>query len=238
MSDTVPRRILLKLSGESLGGAAGSGLDPEALGSVAEQIARAASTIQIAVVVGAGNICRGSSMADMAIHRTEADAIGMVATHVNALALAGFIRAQGIDCTVMGPNSSVPQVERFDAAQARRELALSRVILLAGGTGNPFFTTDTCAALRAAELDATELLKGTKHDGIFDSDPACNPDAQKFDQITYDEVLDRGLAAMDATAFTLCREQQIPIRIFDMSKPKAIYDAITGEVVGSLILSS
>lgn len=237
MVDSVPRRILLKLSGESLGGKSGSGLAPEALSFVVKQVARAAQSVQIALVVGAGNICRGSSFSGMEIHRTEADAIGMVSTHVNALALAAFLRAQGANCIVMGPHSSVSQVERFDAARARAALSGNQIVILAGGTGNPFFTTDTCAALRASELDAHELLKGTKHDGIFDSDPAQNPTAKKFEQITFDEVIQRGLAAMDQTAFTMCRENKIPLRIFDMNRPDAIFEALTGNAVGSLISS-
>ncbi|MGE4631495.1 MAG: uridine monophosphate kinase [Planctomycetota bacterium] len=238
MPDGNSRRVLLKLSGEALGGPSGSCLDHAALTMVSDQIVRAASSVQIAIVVGAGNILRGSDWADLNVHRTDSDAIGMVATHVNALALAACIRSDGQDCIVMGPHSSVPQVEVFDSHLARNHLACQKVILLAGGTGNPFFTTDTCAALRAAELDADELLKGTKHDGIFDCDPANNSNAKKFDHITFDEVLSRGLAAMDSTAFTLCREQGIPLRIFDMNLPGAIFAAVTGDGVGSSITSS
>lgn len=235
MSDNEPRRVLLKLSGEALRGDSGSVLDPEMLRLIADQVARAARHVQIALVVGAGNICRGGSWADLAVHRTDADAIGMVATHVNALALGAHLRTHGQSCVIMGPHSSVPQVQHFDSSAARAQLAQNHVVLLAGGTGNPYFTTDTCAALRAAELDVQELLKGTKHDGIYDTDPAINPDANKLDLITFDEVLNRGLAAMDSTAFTLCREQRIPLRIFDMNRPDAIYEALTGKPVGSRI---
>ncbi|HIC24151.1 MAG TPA: uridine monophosphate kinase [Planctomycetes bacterium] len=237
MAESKPRRVLLKLSGELLGGASGSCLDLDALTMVCQQILRASSTVQIAIVVGAGNILRGSDWAKQRVHPTDADAIGMVATHVNALALCAHLRSGGQNCVVMGPHSSVPQVQLFESGCARAHLARHEIVLLAGGTGNPFFTTDSCAALRAAELDVDELLKGTKHDGIFDSDPAKSPDANKFDHITFDEVLSRGLAAMDSTAFTLCREQNIPLTIFDMKRPDSIFDAIMGNPVGSRISS-
>ncbi len=235
MADQKTRRVLLKLSGEALGGDSGSGLDPAALSHVCDQVFRAASKVEIAIVVGAGNICRGSSWADQGVHQADADAIGMVATHVNALSLAVSLKALGQKCLVMGPHSSVPQVQPFDSGAARAALARREVVLLAGGTGNPFFTTDSCAALRAAELSVDELLKGTKHDGIFDSDPALHPEARKFEEISFDEVLKRGLAAMDSTAFTLCREQQTLLRIFDMNRPGSIYEALIGNPVGSRI---
>ncbi len=237
MAESKPRRVLLKLSGESLGDPSGSCLDLEALAMVCQQILRASSTVQIAIVVGAGNILRGSDWDQQRAHPTDADAIGMVATHVNALALCAHLRSAGNNCVVMGPHSSVPQVQIFESGRAREHLARHDIVVLAGGTGNPFFTTDSCAALRAAELDVDELLKGTKHDGIFDSDPAKSPDAKKFDHITFDEVLSRGLAAMDSTAFTLCRERNIPLRIFDMNQPGSIFDAIMGNPVGSRISS-
>ena len=237
MGKGTTRRVLLKLSGEALGGPAGIGLDFEALGAVSEQIARAAHEIQIAIVVGAGNLCRGADWSSDKVHRADADAIGMAATHVNALALRAHLQIHDCPSEVMGAGSPVPQVQPFDSTKARQMLSSGTTMVFSGGTGNPFFTTDPCAALRAAELDCVELLKGTKHDGIYDQDPALHPDAKKLEITTFDHVLDAGLKAMDASAFTLCRDQQISLRIFDMTREHAIFEAITGDPVGSLIES-
>ena len=235
MARDVARRVLLKLSGEALGGKSGTGLDHLALTAISSQIARASGSVELAIVVGAGNICRGADWATERFHRTDADAIGMAATHVNALALGAHLGFAGLKTMVMGAGSPVPQVRPFHSSIAREALAAGTTLLLSGGTGNPFFTTDTCAALRAAELDCTELLKGTKHDGIYDRDPAEYPDARRLDCTTFDHVLEQGLEAMDATAFTLCRDQQISLRIFDMTRENAIHEALIGEPVGSLI---
>ena len=235
MARDVARRVLLKLSGEALGGESGTGLDHLALTAISSQIARASGSVELAIVVGAGNICRGADWATEGFHRTDADAIGMAATHVNALALSAHLGFAGLKTMVMGAGSPVPQVRPFHSSIAREALAAGTTLLLSGGTGNPYFTTDTCAALRAAELDCTELLKGTKHDGIYDRDPVEYPDARRLDSTTFDHVLEQGLEAMDATAFTLCRDQQISLRIFDMTRENAIHEALIGEPVGSLI---
>ncbi|MDE0960757.1 MAG: UMP kinase [Planctomycetota bacterium] len=238
MDHGATRRVLLKLSGEALGGAAGVGLDFQALRTVSEQISRAASlNTEIAIVVGAGNLCRGADWSSEKLHRSDADAIGMTATHVNALALRAHLQMQDCPAVVLGAGSPVPQIQRFHSGEARQLLSLGTTVVLSGGTGNPYFTTDTCAALRAAELDCGELLKGTKHDGIYDQDPARYPEANKLETTTFDHVLEAGLKAMDTSAFTLCRDQRISLRIFDMTRENAIYEAITGVAVGSLIES-
>lgn len=235
MAIDVVRRVLLKLSGEALGGPSGTGLDHLALTAISSQIAKASGSVELAIVVGAGNICRGADWDSDSFHRTDADAIGMAATHVNALALSAHLGFAGLNTMVMGAGSPVPQVRPFDSGLAREALAAGTTVVLSGGTGNPFFTTDTCAALRAAELNCTELLKGTKHDGIYDRDPAEHPDARRLDSTTFDHVLEQGLEAMDASAFALCRDQQISLRIFDMTRENAIHEALRGEPVGSLI---
>ncbi len=229
------RRVLLKLSGEALGGASRVGLDADAISDVSRQIVEASTSIEIAIVVGAGNICRGANWTNSSIHRSDADAIGMAATHVNALSLALSIEAAGATAAVFGAGSPVPQVKHFDSRECRQRLASGQVIVLSGGTGNPFFTTDTCAALRAAELDCQELLKGTKHDGIYDRDPAVHEDAVRLPETTFDHVLEQGLEAMDSAAFSLCRDQKISLRIFDMTRDNAILEALTGVAVGSII---
>ena len=229
------RRVLLKVSGEVLGGDSGTGLCQNSLARLTQEVARASSHIQIAIVVGAGNICRGEDWNGTGLPQTIADAIGMSATHVNALAIYAHLQLLGTPSLVMGAGSPVPQVEPFNPTRARQKLSEGHVVILSGGTGNPFFTTDTCSVLRAAELECQEVLKATKVDGVYDADPEKVPGAQRFDVITFSEVLKRNLRVMDSTAFTMCNEQGLRLRVFDMHPEGAVESALMGDPVGTLV---
>jgi len=227
--------VLLKVSGEALGGSSGIGICQNSLARLTDQVARASSFTEIAIVVGAGNICRGKDWADTGLPQPLADAIGMAATHVNALAIHAQLVLREVPSSVMGAGTPVPQVETFNSLTGREKLSAGQVLVLSGGTGNPYFTTDTCSALRAAELDCSEILKATKVDGVFDKDPVKFPDAIKFDQLTFREALDRQIRVMDSTAFTMCNEQGIDVRVFNMSPEGVVEKALRGEPVGTLV---
>ena len=230
------RRILLKLSGEALMGANRYGIDPDTVRQLASALAGAqAQGVQIAVVVGGGNIVRGEGLEAAGIDRVTGDQMGMLATLINALALQESVEQNQIPCRVMSA-IPVPQVcESYIRRRAVRHLEKGRLVVFATGTGNPFFTTDSAASLRAVEIGADILLKATKVDGVYSSDPLTDKDAQRFDVIDYDEALHRKLGVMDSTALVLCRDNRIPIRVFDMFEEGALMRLLAGEPVGTLV---
>jgi uridylate kinase len=231
------RRILLKLSGESLGHpGSGQGLDPQGIGSIARQVARVARKgVEVAVVCGGGNIVRGAPLAASGIQRATADSMGMLGTVINALALASAIEDQGVEARVLSALEIPPVAETFVRRRAISHLEKGRVVLLAGGTGNPFFTTDTAAALRATELSCEVLLKATKVDGVYSADPKKDPSAQRFERLSYMEVLERGIKVMDGTAITLCMEHRLAVIVFDLFREGNIERVVRGEELGTRI---
>lgn len=230
------KRILLKLSGEALQGEQGYGIDPKVISEIASQIAQIVDGgVELAITVGGGNIFRGLAGAAEGMDRAQADYIGMLATIMNALALQEGLERAGVDTRVQSAISMQEVAEPYIRRKAIRHLEKGRVVIFAGGTGNPYFTTDTTAALRACEIDAEAILKATQVDGIYDSDPHANPDATKFDEISYMEVLSRELHVMDSTATTLCMDNGIPIIVFNLHKPGNIDRALKGEHVGTTV---
>lgn len=229
-------RVLLKLSGEALAGDLGYGIDPKVVDDLAEEIAEIVKDgVQLAIVVGGGNIFRGLAGSAEGMDRAQADYIGMLATVMNALALQDAFERHGIFSRVQSAINMQEVSEPFIRRRAIRHLEKGRVVILAAGTGNPYFTTDTTAALRACELDVDCLMKATKVDGVYDCDPAKNPDAKRFDKISYMEVLNRGLNVMDATATSLCMDNDVPMIVFDLTKPGNIQKALRGMDVGTTI---
>lgn len=230
------KRILLKLSGEALQGEQGYGIDPKVISEIASQIAQIVDGgVELAITVGGGNIFRGLAGAAEGMDRAQADYIGMLATIMNALALQEGLERAGVDTRVHSAISMQEVAEPYIRRKAIRHLEKGRVVIFAGGTGNPYFTTDTTAALRACEIDAEAILKATQVDGIYDSDPHANPDATKFDEISYMEVLSRELHVMDSTATTLCMDNGIPIIVFNLHKPGNIDRVLKGEHVGTTV---
>lgn len=230
------KRVLLKLSGEALAGDLGYGIDPKVVDDLAEQIGEVVNDgVQIAIVVGGGNIFRGVSGATEGMDRAQADYIGMLATVMNALALQDAFERHGIFSRVQSAINMQEVSEPYIRRRAVRHLEKGRVVILAAGTGNPYFTTDTTAALRACELDVDCLMKATKVDGVYDSDPAKNPDAKRFDKISYMEVLNRGLHVMDSTATSLCMDNNMPMIVFDLTQKGNIARALKGEPVGTTV---
>ena len=229
-------RVLLKLSGEALAGDQGYGIDPRVVDDLAEEIAEIVHDgVQLAVVVGGGNIFRGLAGSAEGMDRSQADYIGMLATVMNALALQDAFERHGIFSRVQSAINMQEVSEPYIRRRAIRHLEKGRVVILAAGTGNPYFTTDTTAALRACELDAECLLKATKVDGVYDSDPRENPEAQKFDRISYLDVLSRGLNVMDSTATSLCMDNHLPMIVFDLTVKGNISRALKGENVGTTV---
>ena len=230
------KRVLLKLSGEALAGDLGYGIDPKVVDDLAEQIGEVVRDgVQIAIVVGGGNIFRGVSGASEGMDRAQADYIGMLATVMNALALQDSFERHGVYSRVQSAINMQEVSEPYIRRRAVRHLEKGRVVILAAGTGNPYFTTDTTAALRACELDVDCLMKATKVDGVYDSDPAKNPDAKRFDKISYMEVLNRGLHVMDSTATSLCMDNDMPMIVFDLTQKGNIARALKGEPVGTTV---
>lgn len=230
------KRVLLKLSGEALAGDLGYGIDPKVVDDLAEQIGEVVHDgVQIAIVVGGGNIFRGVSGATEGMDRAQADYIGMLATVMNALALQDSFERHGVYSRVQSAINMQEVSEPYIRRRAVRHLEKGRVVILAAGTGNPYFTTDTTAALRACELDVDCLMKATKVDGVYDSDPAKNPDAKRFDKISYMEVLNRGLHVMDSTATSLCMDNDMPMIVFDLTQKGNIARALKGELVGTTV---
>lgn len=231
------QRVLIKLSGEALAGKLGFGLDPEVLVYIAKEIVAVHRlNVQIAVVVGGGNFVRGESFsAEAGIDRTVADQMGMLGTLMNALALQAAIEKAGIPTRVQSAIGVSQVAESFIRRRAMRHLEKDRVVVFAAGTGNPYFTTDTAAGLRALEIEADALIKATKVDGVYDKDPNKSSDAVRFDTITYTEAIDKRLAVMDPTAFTLCREHRLPVIVLDFNEPGAMARAAQGAAVGTLV---
>ena len=230
------RRILLKLSGEALMGPNQYGIDPDTVRRLSSDLARAqAEGAQIAAVVGGGNIVRGEGLESAGIDRVTGDHMGMLATLINALALQEAVEQHQVPCRVMSA-IPVPQVcESYIRRRAVRHLEKGRLVVFATGTGNPFFTTDSAASLRAVEIGADILLKATKVDGVYSGDPLTDQAAERFEHIDYDEALHRKLAVMDSTALVLCRDNRIPIRVFNMFEQGALLRLIDGEAVGTLV---
>ena len=229
-------RVLLKLSGESLAGAKGTGIDTERLGDYARQITEIAqSGVQVAIVIGGGNIFRGLSGAAKGFDRVKGDQMGMLATVINSLALSSALEAEGQPAKVFTAINMFPVGEHYSKWKAIEALNDGCVAIIAGGTGNPFFTTDTGSALRGIEVEADVMLKGTRVDGIYTVDPEKDPTATKFSEISYDEVYTRGLKVMDLTATALCKENGLPIVVFDMDTVGNLAKVIAGEPVGTLV---
>ncbi len=229
-------RILLKLSGESLMGAQGYGIDSDRLNSYAEQItALAQAGVEVGIVIGGGNIFRGLSGAAKGFDRVKGDQMGMLATVINSLALSSALEAAGCRARVLTSIGMFPVGEPYSPMRAIETLSDGTVAIIAGGTGNPFFTTDTAAALRAVEIKAEAMFKGTRVDGIYTADPEKDPEATKFDSISYDEIYNRGLKIMDLTATTLCRENGMKIVVFDMDTPGNLARVIAGEPIGTIV---
>ncbi len=238
MGDSQPRyhRVMVKLSGEALMGSQHFGIEPAVVRKIAGEIADVAALgVQIAVVVGGGNIIRGVSAHEQGIDRITGDSMGMLATVINALALSSAIEQMGVPTRVQTAIEMNEVAEPFIRRRAIRHLEKGRIVLFAGGTGNPFFTTDSAAALRANEIDAEILMKATKVDGVYTSDPVTNRDARLIPRLGYGEVLQRGLRVMDAAAISLCMESQIPIQIFNIRKTGIMKQVVLGESVGSWV---
>ena len=230
------KRVLLKLSGESLMGEQGYGIDTKRLGEYATQIKEIASQgVQVAIVIGGGNIFRGLSGASKGFDRVKGDQMGMLATVINSLALSSALEAVGQPAKVFTAVNMFPIGEHYSKWKAIEALNNGAVSIMAGGTGNPFFTTDTGSALRGIEVEADVMLKGTRVDGIYTADPEKDPTATKFTEITYDEVYTRGLKVMDLTATALCKENNLPIVVFDMDTPGNLAKVIAGESIGTLV---
>lgn len=228
------KRILLKISGEALSGAAGHGFDPESLKSVAEQILEVAKLgVEVGIVVGGGNIWRGRQ--GMNMDRVTADQMGMLATVINALAVSEALIGAGADARVLTSIEISGVGEKFNHKVADRYLKEGKIVVFGGGTGNPFFSTDTGAALKAAEIGADALLLAKNIDGIYDSDPKTNPNAKKFDEITYDEYVARGLRAMDTSAVVMCKENGLKVHAFGLSDKNSIVKAVAGDKEGTII---
>ncbi len=229
------RRLLLKVSGEVFG-SEGHSIDMEKVDGFARELIEAHGTgIELAVVSGGGNILRGAVLCTEGEDRVSFDYMGMMATVINALALQGALERAGVEAVVMTPFSLEVAAERFVRRQALRHLREGRIVLMAGGTGNPYFTTDSAAALRAAEIGADALVKGTKVDGVYDSDPKTNPGAKKLEALTYTDILKRDLKVMDATAVALCRDNRIPIVVFDILTRGNLKRVISGETLGTIV---
>jgi len=231
------RRVLLKLSGEALGGEAGFGFDPEMLEHVARQITAArALEAEVAIVVGGGNFLRGVSLSAVGFDRVMGDRMGMLATVLNALALANYFESNGIPALALSALEVKGAIEPYRREAAAAALSDGRVVVLAGGTGNPFFSTDSAAALRAAELGADALIKATKVDGVYDRDPVGDTTAKRYDRLTYREVVEQSLGVMDLTAVTLCQENEIPIVVFNLFKDGALVRVLRGEDEGTAVV--
>ena len=235
------RRILLKLSGEALAGTTGDqkfGIDAQTLNNVCKEIASVVdSGVQVAVVIGGGNFFRGISASESGIERATADYIGMLATVMNALAVQQGLKQIGVEARVQSAIPISPVSEPYVRLRALKHLKIGRVVIFAAGTGNPYFTTDTAASLRAAEINADILVKATKVDGVYDSDPVTNPTAVKYDRVTYDEVLQKRLGVMDATAIALCRDNNMNMRVLSIAEEGALTKMALGEEIGTLITS-
>ena len=230
------KRILLKISGESLAGTQQYGIQAGQLQYYGAEIKKACELgIQIGVVIGGGNIFRGMQGASKGFDRIQGDYMGMMATVINSMALQGELEANGVKAVILSGIAIDPICERASSRRAIEYLEQGYVVIFSAGTGNPFFTTDSCGALRAVEIKADLLLKGTRVDGVYDCDPEKHPEARKFDDLTFEEAYNRGLHIMDLTAFTLCRENNMPVIVFDINKPDNLLHLMQGMKIGTLI---
>jgi len=230
------KRVLLKLSGQSLAGKGGYGIDPEVMLSIAQQVKELYDDhIELAIVVGGGNIFRGFEASAKGMDRTTADYIGMLATVMNALALQEAMEREGVNTRVQSAITMQEVAESYIRRRAMRHLEKGRVVIFAAGTGNPFFSTDTAAALRALEIAADAILKATRVDGVYDSDPEKNPNAKRFSRLSYIDVLNKGLRVMDATAISLCMDNNIPIVVFNITERNNIRRVLLGEDIGTVV---
>jgi uridylate kinase len=230
------QRVLLKLSGEALMGDLGYGIDPKVVAQIAEEIAEVVQQkVEVAIVVGGGNIFRGMKAAAAGMDRATADYVGMIATVMNAMTLQDALERIGIPTRVQTAIAMQEVAEPYIRRRAIRHLELGRVVIFGAGSGNPFFTTDTTAALRAAEIDAQVIFKATKVDGVYDCDPVTNPNASRYHSLNYNHVLTQDLRVMDGTAIALCKENNIPIVVFNLFEPGNIIRAINGEQVGTIV---
>lgn len=236
MSSLKYKRILLKLSGESLMGDKGFGIDAKVLNFFAEEVKKVhAVGVQLGIVIGGGNIFRGLSATDQGIERVTGDQMGMLATMINSLALQNAIERQGVYTRLMSSIDMQEIAEPYIRRRAIRHLEKGRVVIFGAGTGHPYFSTDTAASLRAVEIEADIIIKGTRVDGIFDSDPEKNASAVKYDEITYLDILKKNLKVMDLTAVSLCQENKLPMVVFNMDKPGNLLALVTGEKVGTVV---
>jgi uridylate kinase len=230
------RRVLLKLSGEALMGELDYGIEPKVIQRIAGEIAAARKQgVEIAIVVGGGNIFRGEGLARSGMDRVTGDYMGMLATVMNALAIQDALEALDVHARVTSALEINAVCEPYIRRRAIRHLEKGRIVIMAAGTGNPFFTTDTAASLRAIEIGADVLLKATKVDGVYDADPAKDPEASRFDTVSYDKVINDKLRVMDATAIVMCRDNGLPLRVFDLTRDNAIAEAMIGDDVGTLV---
>lgn len=230
------KRILLKLSGEALMGTEEFGIDPKVLDRMALEIGQLVGIgVQVGLVVGGGNLFRGAALHAVGMDRVTGDHMGMLATVMNSLAMRDSLERSNIQTRVMSAITMEGVTEHYDRRKAMRYLAGGDVVIFSAGTGNPFFTTDTAACLRGIEVDADVVLKATKVDGVYNADPMKDPNAQRFDKLTYDQVLDLKLGVMDLTAICLIRDHKMPLRVFNMNKPGALLNAVVGSAEGTLI---
>lgn len=230
------RRVLLKLSGESLGGEKGVGLDVDMMNQYAREIAQVVkSGVQVAIVIGGGNIFRGVSGVGKGFSRVKGDQMGMLATVINSIGLSMCIKSEGVDAEVFTSTPMEPMARYYAKEKAVELMAAGGVAIIAGGTGNPFFTTDSASALRACEIEADALLKGTRVDGVYTADPEKDPKAVKYDTLTFDKALADNLRIMDQTAFALCKENNMPILVFDMNRTGNLKALVSGEKVGTVV---
>ncbi|MBR1850541.1 MAG: UMP kinase [Bacteroidales bacterium] len=228
------KRVLLKLSGESLMGSQSHGIDPQMLKQYGADIHAAVEAgYEIAIVIGGGNIFRGLSGAAQGMDRVQGDYMGMLATMINSLALQAELERQGLRTELLGGLTIEPICQAMSRRRAQEALTDGRVVIIGGGTGNPFFTTDTASTLRAIEIEADAILKGTRVDGIYTADPEKDPSAQKFQHLTFAEAMNRKLKVMDLTAFALCEENNLPIYVFDMNRPGNLLRVVSGEPIGT-----
>jgi uridylate kinase len=229
-------RVLLKLSGESLAGDQGYGIDPRTINAIAKEISEVVSQgVQLALVIGGGNIFRGLAASSKGMDRASADYMGMLATVINSLAMQDALEKQGVSTRVQSAIAMQAVAEPYIRRRAMRHLEKGRVVIFGAGTGNPYFTTDTAASLRAMEINAQVILKGTKVDGVYSADPKKDPEAVKLPELTYIEVLKKGLQVMDATAISLCMDNKLPIIVFDLTVEGNIKKVINGEDIGTIV---
>jgi len=230
------KRVLLKLSGEALMGSKNHGIDPDRLNQYAKEIKSAVDQkVEIAIVIGGGNIYRGLSGVTKGMDRVQGDYMGMMATVINSMALQSVLEGLGVKARLFSGLTIEPIAEPMSRRNAIAALVNKEVAIISGGTGNPFFTTDSASALRAVEIKADVILKGTRVDGIYSADPEKDKKAKKFTKLTFDEVYEKGLKIMDLTAFTICKENNLPILVFDMNKEGNLLKVLTGEILGTLV---